>query len=62
MPDFSTQQTEAAALIRTQIEALENPAQTLPYWEIYRAISNEGGGGGGGGGGSIDISLLRWEP
>jgi hypothetical protein len=43
MPDISTQQTEAAALIKEQIEALENPAQTLPYWEIYRAISNDGG-------------------
>jgi hypothetical protein len=53
MPDISTQQTEAAALIKEQIEALENPAQTLPYWEIYRAISNDGG--------SADISALAKE-
>lgn len=58
MPDISTQQTEAAALIREQIEALENPAQTLPYWEVYRAISGEGGGGGGG---STDVSSLAKE-
>ena len=57
MPDISTQQTEAAALIREQIEALENPAQTLPYWEVYRAISGEGGGGGG----STDVSSLAKE-
>jgi hypothetical protein len=53
MPDISTQQTEAAALIKEQIEALENPAQTLPYWEIYRAISNDGG--------SADVSTLAKE-
>jgi hypothetical protein len=53
MPDISTQQTEAAALIKEQIEALENPAQTLPYWEIYRAISNDGG--------SADVSALAKE-
>lgn len=55
MPDISTQQADAAALIREQIEALEHPAQTLPYWEVYRAISSEGGGG------STDISTLTKE-
>ena len=50
MPDISTQQADAAALIREQIEALEHPAQTLPYWEVYRAI-----------GGSTDVSGLAKE-
>jgi len=59
MPDISTQQADAAALIREQIEALEHPAQTLPYWEVYRAISSEGVGGGGGG--STDVSGLAKE-
>lgn len=56
MPDIADQQTQAAALIRAQIEALDNAAQTLPYWEIYRAISNESGGGG-----STDVSSLATE-
>lgn len=57
MPDIADQQTQAAALIKNQIEALENVAQTLPYWEVYRAISNQGGGGGD----PIDISTLAKE-
>lgn len=51
MPDIADQQTEAAALVREQIESLENAAQTLPYWEVYRAISGTSGE-------SIDISTL----
>lgn len=58
MPDIADQQTQAAALIRDQIESLENAAQTLPYWEVYRAISGDSGGGGGG---SVDISTLTKE-
>ena len=48
MPSFSERQAQAENLIRSQIESLENTAQTIPYWEVYRAItgteSNNGGG------------------
>lgn len=39
MPSFSEQQTSAATLIQSQIESLENAAETLPYWEVYHAIA-----------------------
>lgn len=62
MPTFSERQTQAAELIKLQIESLENAAQTLPYWEVYRAIigvsGSTGGGNTGGGnweGGTVEI-------
>lgn len=60
MPDIADQQALAIELIRSQIEALEDIAQTLPYWGIYTAIAggNSGSGGSGGSGGTIDTSTL----
>lgn len=57
MPDISQQQAQAAELIRSQIERMEDANQTLPYWSLYQAIT----GGSGGGGGSTDVSLLAKE-
>ncbi len=38
MPTFAEQQTQAAALIQSQIENSEYPLETLPYWEAYNAV------------------------